>query len=176
MSAKKLFGARLKEAEWRFGPRSRKISIRLESRDNITPETVADGPDACIVYYFRAAKHDSLRLEHQLAHETIHVISGVFKREATKFEEGFAVWFSLNYRGIDPGYSQRARVALSPLFADALSLFEKLNPTDDQIKTLRSKCSSFDGLTPHLIKDIFGVSDSLADELCKTVPSDINLR
>jgi hypothetical protein len=176
MSASEEFRLLLKQAELRFGKRSRKLKIKVESRTELVAETVPDGDDACVVYYAREAKRDPQRLRFQLAHEAIHVLSGALKREALKFEEGLAVWFSLNFDDSDPRYSALARGTLPQMFSEALDLFEQLGPTDEKIKELRSRCNSLDGTTPELLQMVFSTTITLAERLCERVPADMHLR
>jgi hypothetical protein len=107
----------LKEAEVRFGSASRKIRFKVRARENPAPETRADGTAGATVYYAREARHDPSRLRFQLAHEVVHCLSGTFKRDPLKLEEGFAVYFSLNLWANDPAYQEKARDSL-PLFIE----------------------------------------------------------
>ena len=176
MGSKDVFMSLLEQAERRFGTRSRKLRIKVNGREEDIPETLADGPDACVVYYYRKVKHNTQRLRFQLAHEAIHVLSGVFRRDALKFEEGLATWFSLDIFRKDPSYYDKAQASIPPLFKDALELFEQLKPTDETITTLRARCSCLDKVSPDLLKEVFDASDKLANKLCERFPLDMHLR
>lgn len=175
-NANELFNELLSKAEQRFGARSRTVRIKVLARNKQTPESVADGSDGCIVYYFQETEKDYQRLRFQLAHEAVHVLSGAFVREARKLEEGLAVWFSLSV--INRSYRKRAERGdgVSSLFLDALKWFTKLKATDDRIRAFREKCPNLDFATPELIAKVFRVDMPLASELCQRVPADMHLR
>jgi hypothetical protein len=174
----KLFDRLLSEAEERFGPRSRALNPTVMPRDNVIPETVQNEmvPDACFVYFAREAEGDYQRLRFQLAHEAIHVLSGVLKRDALKLEEGFAVWFSLNHRKVKEEYRRRAYDSLPPLFKDALKFFRRMKPTDSTIKQLRYECRFFDNVRPESLTKIFSVSGEHARKILQRVPKEMHAR
>lgn len=175
MGSKNVFISLLELAERRFGDRSRNLKIKVNGRDDDIPETVSLGADKCCVYYYRKAKQHEQRLRFQLAHEAIHVLSGALKRKALKLEEGLAVWFSLDVLD-DHSYRDQARVSLSPIFKEALELFEQLTPSDNAIAALRACCSCLDEVAPQHLKQVFGCSHELAVKLCERVPEDMHLR
>jgi hypothetical protein len=171
------FRTLLKEAEHRFGPRSRKIRIKVEPRSDQVPETILNATnDGATVYYARVAKDDPLRLRFQLAHEAIHCLSGAFRRDALVLEEGLAVYFTLNLTNKNSSYDQRATDALPPLFNNALALFNRLNPTDEKIKALRTHYPCLDAVQPEILQSVFGATNGLVNELCDRVPNEMHMR
>jgi hypothetical protein len=171
------FASLLAEAEKRFGPRSRELQFTLAPRTNPVPETMENGPDGCVVYYFDQVASDPERLCFQLAHESIHVLSGGLRRSARNIEEGLAVWFSLNNSQLlDRNYKARARVSLPALYKKALDLFCGLNPSDDSIKVLRAEASNLDDVTPDLLVKLFSASPALAENLCERVSEEMQDR
>jgi hypothetical protein len=175
-TARDVFDDILLKAEQRFGKRSRDLAISVEPRDHKTPESIAIGTNGCVVHYFRAVEVDSQRLRFQLSHEAIHVLSGNFRRDVPIIEEGLAVSFSLSV--MDRNYRRRSKKGdgLSPLFINALSLFDELKSGDDSIRQLRLKCPDLDQVTPTLLISVFSCSMSLASKLCQRVPQDMHLR
>ena len=171
-----LFDGLLDEAEDRFGPRARQLNIDVVAREHPTPESISNGPDSCTVYFAREAEGNLPRLRFQLAHEAIHVLSGAFKRRATYFEEGFAVWFSLNLREKDRAYDHQTHANLPLLFKEALKLFKKLNPTDEKLKLLRTDCPSLDMITADRLKGHFSIADNWVAKLIDRVPEEMHLR
>jgi hypothetical protein len=108
----------VKKAEQRFGLRTRKFrTLKVQGRDNPTPETIPDGIDGCLVHYYGEIKHDFDRLRFQLSHEAIHVLLGSLRRDCRYIEEGLAVWFSLDVS--EESYRKRAEDGLPQLFAEA---------------------------------------------------------
>jgi hypothetical protein len=175
-NANELFNELLVTAEGRFGLRSRALRIDVRPRNHRTPETVPDGPSGCVVHYFQEAEKDYQQLRFQLAHEAIHALSGALVRDARKLEEGLAVWFSLS--AMNRQYRKRAEGGdgVSPLFLDALQLFEQLKPTDSKISKFRLKCPDLDQASPELVAESFSIEISLASRLCQRVPTEIHLR
>jgi hypothetical protein len=166
-----LFQEELKRSEEQFGSRTRHLATKVEPRDGI-PETAPDGVDGCIVYFQRAAAKDWQKLRFQLAHEAVHVLSGGLRRDATRFEEGLAVWFSLHANNRE--YRQRAERELPAMFRDAYNLFKKLEQkyemeSHDKIKALRQQCPDLDNVNSDILIKIFEAPQTLADALCRRV-------
>lgn len=167
----------LAEAENRFGPRSRHLQSRLEPRAHLIPEFMEDGPNGCVVYYWDQAEADLQRLCFQLAHEAIHVLSGGLRRSSRNFEEGLAVWFSLNNKQLaDRNYTAVARAGLPPLFKNALTLFCQLKPSDAKIKAVRATAANLDEVTPELLAKVFSAPVTLAEKLCERVSEEMQDR
>ncbi len=174
MGPNTIFKRLLERAETRFGPRSHDLKIKVNGRDDEIPQTERNGEDGCIVYYYGKVRRDDDRLQFQLAHEAIHVLSGAIRREALLLEEGLATRFSLDVSSLS--YRDSARASLPVLFKDALVQFEQLRATDQTIKALRLKCPCLDDVTPDLLKEFFSATDELANSLCARVPPDMHLR
>jgi hypothetical protein len=167
-----LFDRLLTEAETRFGKRARLLHpIIVLPRDNPTP-----GQNGCFVYYDRNAENEFFRLQFQLAHEAIHVLSGALRRDATKLEEGFAVWFSLHHDQMNRKLRKREESALKPLFAEALKLFIDLGPTDDAISALRTLRPDLDTVEPADLERVFSVSEERALRILDRVPLGMHAR
>ncbi|HLH88073.1 MAG TPA: hypothetical protein VKX28_06415 [Xanthobacteraceae bacterium] len=165
--AKKIFREQLATAEARFGKRSHAYKLEVIGRPALTPETVlAPHGDTVYVYYYDGASDDGQRLTLQLAHESIHVMAGAFRRDATVFEEGLAVSFSLDR--VSDTYRALAEPTLPELFRNALMRFRELGASNSAIKKLRKHCS-IDAITMDRMQKIFGASDSLAAALCERV-------
>jgi hypothetical protein len=175
LGARDVLTSHVKKAEQRFGPRARKFrTLKVQGRDNETPESVPDGDDGCIVYYYGAVMRDMDRLRFQLSHEAIHVLLGSLKRDCRYVEEGLAVWYSLSV--CEDSYRGRAEASLPKLFADALALFRRTNPTDETISNLRLLSLNLDQLeADHLVKSL-SIDNDLAQRLMARVPTDIKLR
>jgi hypothetical protein len=112
-------------AERRYGPRNGAWKIKVQERQSLIPESVLNRDSKAVTIYFaNAARYDLDRLRFQLSHAAIHFISGAFKREALTFEEGLAVYFSLDVS--EESYRHRAEACLPAMFADALEKFRAL--------------------------------------------------
>ncbi len=165
----------VKKAEQRFGPRTRKFrTLKVQGRDNQTPETVPDGDGGCLVHYYSKAKHDSERLRFQMSHEAIHVLLGSLQRECRYIEEGLAVWFSLSVA--EDAYGKRAEAGLPVLFADALKLLRQAKPTDQKIQALRKLSPDLDDLEVQHLIDALSIDEELAVKLHSRVPPDMKFR
>lgn len=175
MGSKDVLTSHVKKAEKRFGPRARKFrTLKVQGRDKATPESIREGDDGCIVYYYGAVKRNVDRLRFQLSHEAIHVLLGSLKRDCRYIEEGLAVWFSLSV--CEESYRDLAEASLPKLFADALALFRQAKPTDEAISNLRLLSPDLDKLEPdHLVKSL-SIDSDLAHQLMARVPTDIKLR
>jgi hypothetical protein len=175
VGARDVLTSHVKKAEQRFGVRSRKFrTLKVQGRDDPTPETVPDGVEGCLVHYYGQVKHDQDRLRFQLSHEAIHVLLGSLKRECRYIEEGLAVWFSLSVS--EEGYRKRAEDSLPRLFADSLALLRQTEPTDEKIQNLRKLSSDLDRLEVQELVDALSIDHDLAEKLHKRVPPDMALR
>jgi hypothetical protein len=175
LGARDVLTSHVKRAEQHFGPRARKFrTLKVEGRDNKTPESIPDGDYGCIVYYYRLIKRDKDRLQFQLSHEAIHVLLGSLRRDCRYIEEGLAVWFSLSV--CEDSYRVKAEASLPKMFANALALFRRTNPTDEGISNLRLLSPNLDHLeTNHLVKS-FSIDNDLAQQLMERVPIEMELR
>jgi hypothetical protein len=165
----------VRKAERRFGPRTRKFrTLKVQGRESETPETVPDGDNGCLVYYYNKAKHDPERLRFQISHEAIHVLLGSLKRECRYIEEGLAVWFSLGVS--EESYGKRAEATLPKLFTDALELLRQARPTDQKIQALRKLSPDLDEIEVGHLIDALSINRDLAEKLHNRVPPDMALR
>jgi hypothetical protein len=175
MGARDVLTSHAKTAEQRFGSRTRKFrTLKVQGRDDETPETVHDGIDGCLVHYYGAIKHNHNRLRFQLSHEAIHVLLGSLKRECRYIEEGLAVWFSLSVS--EENYRKLAEDSLPKLFADALAFLRQANPTNEKIQNLRKLSVDLDQLEIQHLVDALSIDGVLAEKLHKRVPPDMALR
>jgi hypothetical protein len=175
LGARDVLTSHVKQAEQRFGFRARTFrTLKVQGRNNQTPESVPDRDDGCIVYYYGLVKRDMDRLRFQLSHEAIHVLLGSLRRDCRYIEEGLAVWFSLSV--CEDSYRVKAEASLPKLFADALSLFRRTNPTDEAISHLRLLSPDLDRLeTDYLVKSL-SIDNALAQQLMERVPISMKLR
>jgi hypothetical protein len=165
--AKKIFREQFATAERRFGKRDHQHKLEVGGRPNRTPETILPPQsDTVHVYYYDGARDDGQRMTFQLAHEAIHVLAGSFRRDATLFEEGLAVHFSLDR--VSYTYKVLAEPDLPPLFLNALHRFRQLRATDSAIRNLR-KHSAIDAISPALLEKFFAAPVDLAIALCERV-------
>jgi hypothetical protein len=175
VGSKDVLTSHVKKAEQRFGLRTRKFrTLKVQGRNDTTPETVLDGNDGCIVHYYGAVKQDHDRLHFQLSHEAIDVLLGSLKRECRYIEEGLAVWFSLSVS--EESYRKRAEDILPNLFAEALSRLRQANPTDEKIRNLRNLSPDLDKLEVQHLIDALEIKPELAEKLYERVPPDMALR
>jgi len=111
---------------------------------------------------------------YQLWHEAVHCLAPVPRMDTLWFEEGLAVYSTLNAPHMKNAY-RSARIAdlrAAPLWYEPWQSFKKLNPTHPKIKEIHELAPQrrFDNITAQLIVDIFGVSSALAVELCQRLP------
>jgi hypothetical protein len=138
----------------------------VQARSNPTPEAVLNN-NTVYVYYFDQAT-DGQQLVFQLAHEVIHVLAGVFRRDARIFEEGWAVEFSLSR--VSEAYRRRCEsgAGIAPLFREAHEKFRQLRATPVRIQKLRKACA-IDDITPEILQRVFNAPSDLAAALCQRV-------
>ena len=115
---------------------------------------------------FDGALDNGQRLIVQLAHEAVHVVAGAFRRDATLFEEGLAVEFSLDR--VSSAYKALCERDLPSFFRNARDKFRELKATDAAIRELRKK-TTVDAITPSLLEEVFGASPELAAAPCNRV-------
>jgi hypothetical protein len=112
--------------------------------------------------------------KYELWHEAVHCLAPVQRMDTSWFEEGVALRFSLTHAPLTAAQKRCNRGALGHPWNLVLHAFERLNPSDDQIKAIRERADfkSLDTVKEDLIIQICGADPRLARKLCRRLPGD----
>lgn len=164
--------ATLRFAENRFGPRVHGWAYKpvLVEGANYPETLVNTKAKSAQVRITESTKKYPDQAAFQLAHEAIHCLAPVERRDTIWFEEGLANHFSLTYGGVSQATRVVNETIVPELFREPLEAFRKLNPTDEKIRSMRIEEPVFDNLTPKLIQKHCGADQQLARQLCQRLP------
>jgi hypothetical protein len=140
----------LRLAEERFGKRVYADAIPLITFHAGPPQVFFPTPSTVAIRLSSRCESDYLLGCYHLAHETVHLLSPVPRREITTLEEGLAVLFARDY--IRSNIDIEFPLPTHDRYNHALSLVERfLSPRPDAILRLREHEPVISNITADLI-------------------------
>lgn len=172
-------GHALEMAEQKYGKRDTSwtiLGIEFHQRKipklwfpGIKPGTkprINEGKKQIIIQLTENSVNNEKRALFQLAHEVIHILSPQVGRDtASVFEEGLAVYFSVQYLkaihlDAPPEYYKTSK-SYSAAYHEIEALYKSYTNVDEKIKHLRKQANGLTGITAEQFKNTFpGLSET----------------
>ncbi len=149
----------MRQLEREYGPRNPEYVLKAVFRGRVNQTDLGRGGESgtatneAIIYLEHTCWHDAVVRAGALAHECVHLLHPVPKREISFLEEAAAEDFSVRY--FTQRFPSAAPTRVDPRYAKARgALAELLEYAADAVKLLRQRESSLSRTTELLIRQV----------------------